>query len=638
MRRFSNSALALPSRLHWYVLATCGVGVPVVAGAAVSAAMSHPSARSSLGVVMFFCFAILAEWRPVPIDPAGRRLVSLAFVFIIASQLLFGWQWSVLTGAAAIGLAMTFARVDPLRVVFNSAAYAIAASLAALPSLVYPEVGEQDYVRLAGSVFAGGAIFVFANVMLVCIAIGLSSGSSTLAVFRDHLRYSGPIFGIMIFVAVQAIIFWHLSAPLVILLSAPLFALTLYQRSSLRHRAAEEAATTDSLTGLKNRRAFEEDAAAALATRAGGGLALCLLDIDHFKHVNDRHGHLTGDAVLEAVARAIDQTALGQGYRLGGDEFALLLEKSVDGVAATVADLRRLFATSQRELVPEPVTISAGIALFPEHAHDLHSLKKRADMALYQSKYKGRALSTVYAEDGRQSEIAEELEFEISLVDARLVTAQRLASLVDALSDASAEVRGALAPTTYTDVLDRWRSIDATHSQAVAALTVALGRRMGVDGDELDQIRLAALLHDVGKIAVPESILSKPGPLSDTERGLVERHSLIGFELLRDIGLSPVDTYVLHHHEQWAGTGYPHGLAGEAIPFGSRLIHVADAFCALTSNRAYRRAVSIEAAMHELRVESGRQFDPVIVAALHSHLAHPVTTTQYGGLQPAWSS
>jgi two-component system cell cycle response regulator len=475
--------------------------------------------------------------------------------------------------------------------------------------------------------------------MLVCIAIGLSSGSSALAVFRDHLRYSGPIFGIMIFVAVQAVIFWRLSAPLVILLSAPLFALTLYQRSSLRHRAAEEAATTDSLTGLKNRRAFEEDAAAALlATRAGGSLALCLIDIDHFKHVNDRHGHLTGDAVLEAVAQAIAQTAPGHGYRLGGDEFALLLEKSADDVAATAADLRRLFTTRRRELVPEPVTISAGIALFPDHAHDLHSLKKRADMALYQSKYNGRSLSTVYAEDGRESEIADEFEFEISLVDSRLVTAQRLASLVDALSDASAEAKGKLGPTTYTDVLDRWRSIDATHSQAVAALTVALGRRMGVDGDELDQIRLAALLHDVGKIAVPENILSKPGPLSDTERELIERHAVIGFELLRDIGISPVDTYVLHHHEQWAGTGYPHGLAGAAIPFGSRLIHVADAFCALTSNRAYRRAVSIEAAMHELRVESGRQFDPVVVAALHNHLAQPAIATQHRGFQAAWSS
>ena len=190
----------------------------------------------------------------------------------------------------------------------------------------------------------------------------------------------------------------------------------------------------------------------------------------------------------------------------------------------------------------------------------------------------------------------------------------------------------------------------ATHSRFEHALgTHHLSRRTlallceaedatSIDEDEQAIVRSAALLHDVGKIAVPESILSKPGPLSDTERELVERHSLIGFELLRDLGLSPVDTYVLHHHEQWAGTGYPYGLAGAEIPFGSRLIHVADAFHALTSDRAYRRAVSIEAAMHELHGESGRQFDPLVVSALHDHLAHPATTIRRNELQPAWSS
>jgi diguanylate cyclase (GGDEF)-like protein/putative nucleotidyltransferase with HDIG domain len=476
---------------------------------------------------------------------------------------------------------------------------------------------------------------VLANVMLVCIAIGLSNGSSPLAAFRDHLRLSGPIFAIMIFVAMQAVIFWRLSAPLVILLSAPLFALTLYQRSSVRHRVAEEEAATDSLTGLKNRREFERESADALAAakRGRSQFVLCLIDIDHFKQVNDRHGHLSGDAVLNALASAIEKAAPGRGYRLGGDEFALLLETTVAEAAAAADDLERRFTKTQQGLVPEPVTISAGLALFPDHADDLHSLKKRADMALYQSKYNGRARSTIYAEDGRESDSADAFGFDFPLVDIRLVTAQRLASLVDAISDASAAAQGMLAPTIYTDVLDRWRSFDGNHSRSVAALTVALARRLGLEGEELDQIRLAALLHDVGKIAVPETVLAKPGPLLDTERELVERHSLIGFELLRGMGLSPVDTYVLHHHEQWDGSGYPHGLAGAEIPFGSRLILVADAFDALTSDRAYRRGVSVEAAMHELQGQSGRQFDPLIVAALHDHLAHPVQPVEADGVE-----
>jgi putative nucleotidyltransferase with HDIG domain len=219
------------------------------------------------------------------------------------------------------------------------------------------------------------------------------------------------------------------------------------------------------------------------------------------------------------------------------------------------------------------------------------------------------------------------------------VIARRLASLVDTLSEAGAMEQGRLPETTYTDVLDRWRSVDGNHSQAVANLAVALARRLGVEREELDNIRLAALLHDVGKIVVPESILSKPGPLTDVERALVERHPIIGFELLRDMGLSPVDTYVLHHHEHWAGTGYPHGLVGPEIPFGSRLIHVADAFHALTSDRAYRQAISVEGAMHELQGESGRQFDPLIVSTLHEHLAHPLISKERRTRRvPAWSS
>src|ERR1041385_2430856 len=115
MRRRSDSIMTLPSRLRWYVLATCVAGVPIAAGAGVMAKASALSPRSLLGIAMFFCFAILSEWRPVPIDPAGRRLVSLAFVFIIASQLLFGWEWSVLIGAAAIGLATSFAKEEPFK-------------------------------------------------------------------------------------------------------------------------------------------------------------------------------------------------------------------------------------------------------------------------------------------------------------------------------------------------------------------------------------------------------------------------------------------------------------------------------------------------------------------------------------------
>jgi putative nucleotidyltransferase with HDIG domain len=213
-----------------------------------------------------------------------------------------------------------------------------------------------------------------------------------------------------------------------------------------------------------------------------------------------------------------------------------------------------------------------------------------------------------------------------AVTDNRLVTARRIAALVDALSDASAQAQGTLAPNGYSGVLDDWGGFDGNHSQAVARLAVELGRRLGVAGEELEHVHLAALLHDIGKIGVPDHILNKGAQLSDTERALVERHSVIGYELVRGLALTPVDTYVLHHHERWDGAGYPHGLAGAEIPFGSRLILVADAFDALTSDRSYRRGVSVEAAMQELQAEAGRQFDPLIVSALHDLLSQPQPT------------
>ncbi len=645
MPRLRNIGSALPPRLRWYVLATTAVGVPVVAAAAVVAVRSGPSESTLLGVATFFCLAILAEYRPVPIDVEGKRLVSLAFVFIISSQLLFGWEWSILIGALGIGFAMAIDRSEPIKVGFNSAAYALAAGFAALPLLI-DGGGRASYGLVALSVVVRGAIFVVANVAIVCTAIGFATGTPVREVFRDHMQQSGPIFAISVFVAAQAVILWRLSEPLVLLLSAPLFALTLYQRSSVRGRVAEEAASTDSLTGLRNRRAFEDEAAQALELTEGtGGFTLCMIDIDRFKQVNDRHGHLAGDTILETLGRAIQATAPERGYRLGGDEFVLFLERDaeLEEHVELVSKLQREFAAEQiLASATEEVTISAGIALYPEHANDLHSLQKQADVALYRSKYNGRARVTVYVPGDRADANLERggVGLEYLMADNRLLTTHRLVTLVDAVSAAAAMEQGPLSPTAFSEVLDRWSSSNSLHSQAVAALAVALARQLGVEGEELEHVHLAALLHDAGKIALPDGILSKPGPLSDDERQLVERHPMIGYELLRDLGVELAAGFVLHHHERWDGAGYPDGLAGAEIPFGSRLILVADAFDALTSDRAYRRAVSIDAAIREIQSESGRQFDPLVVSALHEHFAHPAAATADTTLElsPRWSS
>jgi diguanylate cyclase (GGDEF)-like protein/putative nucleotidyltransferase with HDIG domain len=641
MPSIRNIGQSLPPRLRWYVLAIIAIGVPATGVALVLSTAAHLTPRMVVGIATFFLLTMLAEWRPVPIDPEGKRLVSLAFVFIISSEILFGWEWSVLIGAVGISLAMTLDRVQPIKVAFNGATYAIASGLAALPLLVEASGRQSNYGLLAVSVVVSGAIFVFVNVLLVCGAIGLASGGSIREVFSDHLRHSGPIFAIAVFVAAQAVILWRLSAPLVLLLSAPLFALTLYQRSAVRGRVAEEAASTDSLTGLKNRRAFEEDGARLLAGDEGpAGAALCLMDIDRFKQVNDRYGHHVGDAVLERLARALDEALPGRAYRLGGDEFVALLDVGEHMSLITTVQEHFVLGLTDLADLTEPVTISAGIALYPDHADDLHTLRKRADMALYRSKYNGRAQISVYGADELDEthmSLGDGLGYFRS--DSRLLTAHRLVALVDAVADASARERGVLSPTKFSDVLDTWGGRDHNHSRTVASLAIALARRLGVDGEELEHIQVAALLHDVGKIALPEAVLSKPGPLTDEERALVERHPVIGFELISDLGIARAATLVLHHHERWDGQGYPHGLSGADIPFGSRIILVADAFDALTSDRAYRRGVSLDAAIHEVQSESGRQFDPLVVSALHEHFAHPETNADVPitDWEPAWS-
>src|SRR5256885_11053374 len=199
MPSLRNIGQSLPPRLRWYVLATIAIGVPATGVAMGLSTRAHLTPRVVIGIATFFFLTMLAEWRPVPIDPEGKRLVSLAFVFIISSEILFGWEWSVLIGAVGISLAMTLDRVPPIKVAFNGATYAIASGLAALPLLVQAPGSRSSYGLLAVSVVVSGAIFVFVNVLLVCGAIGLASGGSIREVFAEHLRHSGPIFGIAVF-------------------------------------------------------------------------------------------------------------------------------------------------------------------------------------------------------------------------------------------------------------------------------------------------------------------------------------------------------------------------------------------------------------------------------------------------------
>ena len=351
-------------------------------------------------------------------------------------------------------------------------------------------------------------------------------------------------------------------------------------------------ALTDPLTGLGNHRHFHDRLERELADSRAQGypLSLCLVDIDDFKRINDRFGHPGGDKVLAQMATNLRQG--GEAFRLGGDEFAILLpgrDEEGSRIAAE-AILERIAA-----VVLEPaglVTISAGIATVPEEELGRDELVRRADSALYWAKEYGKNQVRVYRPD--VIEIAE---------------LKRLA----AGPDRAARFRAAASLARAVDARDVYTG---SHSERVADLAARIATRMGVDQEQVELTRLAGSLHDLGKLAIPEEILRKPGPLSETERLVLERHPQIGFRMLESLGVDPVAHWVLHHHERWDGSGYPDGIIGDEIPLGARIIFVADAYDAMTSDRVYRGRLTDDQAIAELARCSGTQFDPEIVAAL----------------------
>jgi diguanylate cyclase (GGDEF)-like protein/putative nucleotidyltransferase with HDIG domain len=592
------NAHGYPPRLYWYIAAVLGVAVPVAAGAVVRVALDPPDLSAGIGIALFFGLALLADMKPVPLDVENERVVSLAFVFVVASQILFGWEYAVLSAILGVLVSQTFERRPVFRSLFNGGVYGLAAFASALPVFAFG-TGELDTIRLTLFAFTGGAAYVLLNVVLVCGALAILSGAPLPALLGDNLRHSGPAFVIMAFLAALAASLWTTDPRLLVLLAGPLFTLTLYQRSALSTKVATRDALTDSLTGLGNHRSYQSRLREALARvqEEGGEVSLCLVDVDEFKTCNDRFGHPLGDQILVDLARLFvegqDEVAA---FRFGGDEFALLVEANEEEAYRFVEDLHARIA--QTDFAHhQPVTITVGIATFPGHAADADELQRVADGALYWAKRHGKNRSCVYSPSVVRiyspNELTEQAERQ-----ARLRAAERLIRIVD-------------SKDTYT----------GEHSEAVARLVETMARSLGLEGETIEQLRLAALLHDIGKIAIPDSVLQKPGGLEPGERLLVRSHVHFGYSLLEGLGIEPVDDWVLHHHEHWDGSGYPDGLAGEEIPFGSRVILVADAFDAMITHRTYRPALGPQDALAELRRQAGAQFDPAVVAALERCLS-----------------
>jgi diguanylate cyclase (GGDEF)-like protein len=360
-------------------------------------------------------------------------------------------------------------------------------------------------------------------------------------------------------------------------------------------RAAEverlaEMAITDPLTGLRNHRAFQEDLARELqrVSRTGIPVALALVDVDHLKAVNDSHGHQAGDERLQALADAIRATgrAADAAYRVGGDEFAVILpDARAWGALEFVQRLRA--ATRAGARGGAPFTITAGIS----EALGLRSkdeVIREADLALIGAK-RMHYEAAIFGPDMAPDEAGPAAEDE-----------HHTRTLSSALA------RAVDAKDSYT----------RSHCQTVSQLCGLIGAELGFEGDRLARVRLAGLLHDVGKIGVPDAILNKPAKLTDDEYEHMKRHSLLGYDIVQAADMEVEAQWVRHHHERFDGAGYPDRLAGEEIPLESRIILVADAFEAMTSDRPYRKAPGQRFALDELRHNAGTQFDPAVVVAL----------------------
>jgi diguanylate cyclase (GGDEF)-like protein len=583
----------IPRRVFLYIAVLAAAAVPALAGSLSLIAVEPPRPKVVLAVLLFAGLSLAADLRPVPMDPERKDTVSIANVFIVTTAILFGVRFAVPMACLSVGIAqLVNGGTRRHRMIFNVSMYSLAALAAGLPTALFGPVDESG-LRLTGYVLLGGAAQLLVNVVAIALAIALSERVAFGRAVLPGLRNGGAAFAIMTFLSALAANLWQLDPLLLVLLTGPLFTVTLYQRSAHVSRLATRDALTDNLTGLGNHRAYQ----AALherieeSQRSGSAFALCLVDIDNFKQLNDGYGHPVGDDVLVAIAKLLDAAPNASAFRFGGDEFAVVFEH--DDLRAYQALERVQKQLAETDLSPAPAaTISIGIAAFPLHARDADELQRTADGALYWSKAHGKNRSCRYSPSVVSIHSKEELRRE---------------------TERSALLHAGTNLVRFVDAKD---SSTANHSQVVSELAEAIGIELGLGSEYVEQVRLGGLLHDLGKIGIPDAILNAPRPLQPQEFEVVKKHPEIGFSLLEGLELAPVDGWILHHHEHWDGSGYPDGLAGEEIPLGARIILVADAFEAITADRPYRRAQSHEAALRELRLAAGHQFDPGVVAAL----------------------
>jgi diguanylate cyclase (GGDEF)-like protein len=360
----------------------------------------------------------------------------------------------------------------------------------------------------------------------------------------------------------------------------------LYAQANIR-------ADTDGLTGLYNHRHFHKclEQEIARGTRFGSIYSLIMLDVDLFKAYNDTYGHLAGDQVLRKIGECIVDSirTVDTAFRYGGEEFTVILPESHLDDAYKVAERIRQIIESKMSSSAMPITVSLGVATWPSDGLMREEVIACADAALYRAKQTGRNRTCL------SSDI---LKPEVLVAGAELETRPKALSIIYAL----AATVDAKDHRTYG------------HSKKVSDYAVVLAQAVGLPPERISTIRAAGLLHDIGKIAIPDFILNKEGSLTEDEWEPVKAHPRLGVEILRHvIDLVNCLPAILHHHEHYNGKGYPSGLKGDSIPLEARILSITDAYDAITSPRPYHKQLPPQQALDELRHYAGIQFDPELV-------------------------
>ena len=395
--------------------------------------------------------------------------------------------------------------------------------------------------------------------------------------------------------------------------------------SALRSRTEKHqlptSSATEEVTGLPSHRHFQErlDEEFRRAERYDHALSLLLIDLDEFRGQNESHGYPAGDDILRGVAQQVRRATRRTDFaaRYAGDEFAVLLpETDVAGALQAAAKIRaevaghpiRLPAAGDRKARQARVTVSIGVACYPQHSVKKDGLLMAADVAKYMAKHSGRNKVCPFQRVPGAGEVSDPYRLHEFLQNSDWGALEALVSAVDARDH-----------------------ITGTHSKKVATYAVALAKAIGLAHDDVEAVRAAALLHDVGKLGITDRVLVKAGKLEPDERALIESHPAVGEALARrSLNLSAALPGILYHHERHDGAGYPAGLSREEIPIQARIIAVADAYDAMISHRHYRTPPGRVRARRELERGAGRQWDPELVRVflgLESELAAEVQET-----------